>query len=149
MPVSPLYPPATACQHHRRRRPFRRAHRRSRHRQLCRRPGRLCREIAKFINDLFRALPSVMDPEHWLNGVRYLILYMTYVQAPTLHNLYHSVHCGIFVVIFIVLCTRAIEDLYLNYVCYTILLFCTTFSTVALPGQTEHTIFILVRRVVT
>jgi hypothetical protein len=67
-----------------------------------------------------------------------------YVQAPTLHNLYHSVHCGIFVVIFIVLCTRAIEDLYLNYVCYTILLFCTTFSTVALPGQTEHTIYYLV-----
>jgi hypothetical protein len=68
---------------------------------------------------------------------------MTYVQAPTLHNLYHSVHCGIFVVIFIVLCTRAIEDLYLNYVCYTILLFCTTFSTVALPGQTEHRYHIL------
>ncbi len=45
VPVSPLYPPPTACQYHRRRRPFRRAHRRSCHRQLCRRPGRLRREI--------------------------------------------------------------------------------------------------------
>ena len=57
------------------------------------------------------------------------------VQAPTLHNLYHSAHCVVFVVVFIFLCTRAIEDLYLNYVCYTILLFCTTFSVVSLPGQ--------------
>ncbi len=56
------------------------------------------------------------------------------VQAPTLHNLYHSGHCGVFVVVFIFLCTRAIEDLYLNYICYTILLFCTTFSVVSLPG---------------
>jgi hypothetical protein len=45
VPVSPLYPPPTACEHHRRRRPFRRAHRRSRHRQLCRRPGGLRHEI--------------------------------------------------------------------------------------------------------
>jgi len=55
------------------------------------------------------------------------------VQAPTLSNLYHSLHCGVFVILFIVLCTRSIEDLYLNYVCYTIIFFCTAFCVVALP----------------
>jgi len=55
------------------------------------------------------------------------------VQAPTLPNLYHSLHCGVFVILFIVLCTRSIEDLYLNYVCYTIIVFCTSFCVVALP----------------
>ena len=54
------------------------------------------------------------------------------VQAPTLSNLYHSLHCGVFVILFIVLCTRSIEDLYLNYVCYTIIFFCTAFFVVAL-----------------
>jgi hypothetical protein len=63
------------------------------------------------------------------------------VQAPTLHNLYQSGHCLVFVVVFIFLCTRAIEDLYLNYVCYTILLFCTTFSVVSLPGESKNHIF--------
>ena len=57
------------------------------------------------------------------------------VQAPTLSNLYHSLHCGVFVILFIVLCTRSIEDLYLNYVCYTIIVFCTAFCVVALPGE--------------
>ena len=57
------------------------------------------------------------------------------VQAPTLSNLYHSLHCGVFVILFIVLCTRSIEDLYLNYVCYTIIFFCTAFCVVALPGK--------------
>ena len=57
------------------------------------------------------------------------------MQAPTLANLYHSLHCGIFVILFIVLCTRSIEDLYLNYVCYTILFFCTAFCVVSLPGK--------------
>ena len=28
------------------------------------------------------------------------------VQAPTLGNIYHSLHCAIFVILFIVLCTR-------------------------------------------
>ena len=59
------------------------------------------------------------------------------VQAPTLPNLYHSLHCGVFVILFIVLCTRSIEDLYLNYVCYTIIVFCTAFCVVALPGKTD------------
>ena len=58
------------------------------------------------------------------------------VQAPTLPNLYHSFHCGVFVILFIVLCTRSIEDLYLNYVCYTIIAFCTAFCVVSLPGMT-------------
>ena len=57
------------------------------------------------------------------------------VQAPTLANLYHSLHCLVFVILFIVLCTRSIEDLYLNYVCYTIILFCTTFCVVDFPSE--------------
>ena len=55
------------------------------------------------------------------------------VQAPTLSNLYHSLHCGVFVILFIILCTKSIEDLYLNYVCYTIIFFCTAFCVVAFP----------------
>ena len=55
------------------------------------------------------------------------------VQAPTLANLYHSLHCGIFVILFIFLCTKSIEDLYLNYVCYTIIFFSTAFYVVAFP----------------
>ena len=62
------------------------------------------------------------------------------VQAPTLSNLYHSLHCGVFVILFIVLCTRSIEDLYLNYVCYTIIFFCTAFCVVALPGEENQTL---------
>ena len=57
------------------------------------------------------------------------------VQAPTVANLYHSLHCSVFVILFIVLCTRSIEDLYLNYVCYTIILFCTAFCVVAFPSE--------------
>ena len=57
------------------------------------------------------------------------------VQAPTVRNLYDSAHCGIFVVIFIVLCTRVVDDLYLGYVCYGILVFCASFSVLALPGK--------------
>ena len=58
-------------------------------------------------------------------------------QAPTVRNLYHSAHCAIFVVVFIVLCTRAMEDAWLSYVCYGILAFCTSFSVLALPGQAD------------
>ena len=57
------------------------------------------------------------------------------VQAPTVRNLYHSAHCAIFVVVFIVLCTKAIDDVYLDYVCYGILLFSASFSVLALPGK--------------
>ena len=57
------------------------------------------------------------------------------VQSATLANLYHSLHCLVFVILFIVLCTRSIEDLYLNYVCYTIILFCTTFCVVDFPSE--------------
>ena len=60
------------------------------------------------------------------------------VQSATLANLYHSLHCLVFVILFIVLCTRSIEDLYLNYVCYTIILFCTTFCVVDFPSEITH-----------
>ena len=56
------------------------------------------------------------------------------VQAPTLANLYHSAHCAVFVVIFIVLCTLRLEDVYLSYLCYAILAAAAAFSILALPG---------------
>ena len=55
------------------------------------------------------------------------------VQDPTVCNIYHSLHCAIFVVLFIVLCTRSIDDTSLNYVCYTILTFTGAFCLVSLP----------------
>ncbi len=54
-------------------------------------------------------------------------------QRPTLANMYHSVHCLVFVVIFIFLATKSMEDVYLNYVCYCILFFSFVFSVVNLP----------------
>ena len=33
-------------------------------------------------------------------------IYLYQVQAPTLGNIYHSLHCAVFVILFIVLCTR-------------------------------------------
>ena len=51
------------------------------------------------------------------------VLSFVLVQAPTVDNVYHSLHCLVFVVIFTFLATKSMEDVYLNYVCYCILLF--------------------------
>ena len=48
-------------------------------------------------------------------------------------NMYHAVHCLIFVVILILLVTKALEDTHLNYVCYVVLLFSAAFVVVGLP----------------
>eukprot|EP00095_Tigriopus_kingsejongensis_P012404 snap_masked-scaffold755_size101758-processed-gene-0.9 protein:Tk12404 transcript:snap_masked-scaffold755_size101758-processed-gene-0.9-mRNA-1 annotation:"adenylate cyclase" len=61
------------------------------------------------------------------------VLSFVLVQRPTLDNMYNSVHCLIFVVIFIFLATKSMEDMYLNYVCYCILLFSLTFVIASLP----------------
>ena len=47
--------------------------------------------------------------------------------------MYHAVHCLIFVVILILLVTKALEDTHLNYVCYVVLLFSAAFVVVGLP----------------
>ena len=61
------------------------------------------------------------------------VLSFVLVQGPTLDNLYHSVHCLVFVVLFIFLATKSMEDVYLNYVRYAILVMSTTFVIVNLP----------------
>ncbi|XP_059084537.1 Ca(2+)/calmodulin-responsive adenylate cyclase-like isoform X2 [Tigriopus californicus] len=61
------------------------------------------------------------------------VLSFVLVQRPTLENMYNSIHCLIFVVIFIFLATKSMEDTYLNYVCYCILLFSLTFVIASLP----------------
>ena len=57
------------------------------------------------------------------------------VQSPTVRNLYDSAHCAVFVMMFLVLCTRTVDDMYLDYVCYGILMFSTSFCVLALPGR--------------
>lgn len=61
------------------------------------------------------------------------ILSFVLVQRPTIDNMYNSVHALIFVVIFIFLATKSMEDVYLNYVCYCILFLSITFVLVSLP----------------
>lgn len=55
------------------------------------------------------------------------------VQRPTVDNMYHAVHCLVFVVLLILLATRALEDSHLTYVCYAVLFFGAAFVVVALP----------------
>lgn len=65
-------------------------------------------------------------------------LSFAYVQAPTPQNIYHTVHCILFILLLVFLNTRFMQDAYLLWVCYVILFFCATFCAVALPmGGTE------------
>ena len=77
--------------------------------------------ISSFVA-LFIVLTSVMA-----------ILSFILVQRPTITNMYHSLHCLVFVVLFVFLATKSMEDTYLNYVCYCILVFSIGFSIVNLP----------------
>ena len=61
------------------------------------------------------------------------VLSFVLVQAPTVDNVYHSLHCLVFVVIFTFLATKSMEDVYLGYVCYCILLFSFLFAVASLP----------------
>ena len=61
------------------------------------------------------------------------ILSFALVRAPTVDSVYHSLHCLVFVVIFVFLATKSMEDVYLNYVCYSILAFSVGFVAASLP----------------
>ena len=61
------------------------------------------------------------------------VLSFALVRAPTIDGVYNSLHCLVFVVVFVFLATKSMEDAYLNYVCYAILGLSVTFAIVALP----------------
>ncbi|KAI5709766.1 hypothetical protein M8J76_014242 [Diaphorina citri] len=56
-----------------------------------------------------------------------------YAQTFTAQNIYHLVHCLLFIVLLVFLNTKYFHDAYLLWVCYAILFFCTTFIFVSLP----------------
>lgn len=56
-----------------------------------------------------------------------------YAQGPSSQNVYHIVHCLLFVILLIFLNTKYMHDSYLLWICYTILFFCATFCIVSLP----------------
>ncbi|XP_065200273.1 adenylate cyclase type 1 [Planococcus citri] len=56
-----------------------------------------------------------------------------YAQGPSSQNVYHIVHCLLFVILLIFLNTKYMHDSYLLWICYTILFFCGTFCIVSLP----------------
>ena len=60
-------------------------------------------------------------------------LSFAHLAKPTVDNIYHSVHCLIFIILFILLVTKALEDTHLNYVNYVVLLFAAAFVIVGLP----------------
>ncbi|XP_075237052.1 adenylate cyclase type 1-like isoform X2 [Lycorma delicatula] len=56
-----------------------------------------------------------------------------YTQIPTAQNIYHVLHCLLFILLLVFLNTKLMQDAYLLWVCYAILFFCATFCAVALP----------------
>nr|CAD7265051.1 unnamed protein product [Timema shepardi] len=60
-------------------------------------------------------------------------LSLVYAQAPTAQNVYHTVHCLVFVLLLAFLNTRLMHDSYLLWVCYCILAMCGVFCALALP----------------
>ena len=56
-----------------------------------------------------------------------------FLTRPTVDNMYHAIHCLVFVVILILLVTKALEDTHLTYVCYVVLFFSASFVVVGLP----------------
>uniref|UniRef100_A0A0K8SE29 adenylate cyclase n=1 Tax=Lygus hesperus TaxID=30085 RepID=A0A0K8SE29_LYGHE len=56
-----------------------------------------------------------------------------YNRALTAHNVYHLLHCLLFIFLLVFLSTRYMQDTYLLWVCYVILFFCATFVAVGLP----------------
>ncbi|KAF6209999.1 hypothetical protein GE061_015754, partial [Apolygus lucorum] len=55
-----------------------------------------------------------------------------YNRALTAHNVYHLLHCLLFIFLLVFLSTRYMQDTYLLWVCYVILFFCATFVAVGL-----------------
>nr|CAD7592707.1 unnamed protein product [Timema genevievae] len=60
-------------------------------------------------------------------------LSLVYAQAPTAQNVYHTVHCLVFVLLLAFLNTRLMHDSYLLWICYCILAMCGLFCALALP----------------
>jgi len=60
-------------------------------------------------------------------------LSFAYTQAPTAQNVYHIAHCLLFALLLVFLNTKLMQDVYLLWVCYVILFFCSTFVAVSLP----------------
>ncbi|KAK3930408.1 Adenylate cyclase type 1 [Frankliniella fusca] len=58
---------------------------------------------------------------------------LAYVHAPSVQNVYHGVHCLLFVLLLAFLRTKLMQDAYLVWVCYAVLFFCVTFCGVWLP----------------
>lgn len=79
--------------------------------------GSLAASVALFI-----ALTAI------LSGLSFGLL-----ARPTVDNLYHAVHCLVFVILLILLATKALEDNHLHYVCYIVLFFSAAFVVVGLP----------------
>ncbi len=55
------------------------------------------------------------------------------LAKPTVSNIYYSVHCLIFVILLILLVTKALDDSHLVYVNYVVLFFAAAFVVVSLP----------------
>ncbi len=56
-----------------------------------------------------------------------------FLMRPTVDNMYHAVQCLVFVILFILLATKALEDNHLTYACYAVLAFSAAFVVVGLP----------------
>ncbi|XP_014242089.1 Ca(2+)/calmodulin-responsive adenylate cyclase isoform X3 [Cimex lectularius] len=56
-----------------------------------------------------------------------------YTRTLTAQNIYHILHCLLFLFLLVFLSTRYMQDTYLLWVCYVILFFCGTFVVVGLP----------------
>lgn len=63
-----------------------------------------------------------------LSGLSFGLLAM-----PTVENMFYSIHCLVFVILLILLATKALEDTHLTYVNYVVLFFAATFVVVGLP----------------
>lgn len=55
------------------------------------------------------------------------------LARPTVANMYYSIHCLVFVILLILLATKALEDIHLTYVNYLVLFFAAAFVVVGLP----------------
>ena len=63
-----------------------------------------------------------------LSGLSFGLLAM-----PTVENMFYSIQCLVFVILLILLVTKALEDTHLTYVNYVVLFFAAAFVVVGLP----------------
>ena len=55
------------------------------------------------------------------------------LARPTVENIFYSIQCLVFVILLILLATKALEDTHLSYVNYVVLFFAAAFVVVGLP----------------